>query len=274
MPIFLIGFVVSNKYIGATFFFSMLFFAMSFIIGLGSISFQNELYNQHHFSNQQEFSNEKESLIKFRVEKELKATAYQDRYEVEIRSFDTIDCLGKAVLYVQKDSAVGSLSIDNIYKVKTLFRTIKKPMSPYGFNYKEYLKNQGIHFELNAKYWELYQENSSANSLKGYAASIRKRVNIELRKYGFKDDELATINALLLGQRSSISKELLENYIDAGAIHILAVSGLHVGILLLILNFLSRPLHRFKYGKFMAAVLVITLLWGVCIYCRTQRFRS
>jgi len=69
------------------------------------------------------------------------------------------------------------------------------------------------------------------------------------------------MNALLLGQRQEISKELSDNYSKAGAIHILAVSGLHVGIILLILSFVLKPLERVNKGKLIKLVLVILFLW-------------
>ena len=72
---------------------------------------------------------------------------------------------------------------------------------------------------------------------------------------------MAVINALLLGQRQDISKELISDYSRAGAIHILAVSGLHVGIILLILSSIFKPLERVKNGKFLKTMLIVVFLW-------------
>ena len=69
------------------------------------------------------------------------------------------------------------------------------------------------------------------------------------------------MNALLLGQRQSIDKTVYNNYINSGTIHILAVSGLHVGILLLILNFVFSPLLYFKHGNFIKGLVIFVLLW-------------
>ena len=73
------------------------------------------------------------------------------------------------------------------------------------------------------------------------------------------------IKALVLGQRSTVSKELLQKYTQAGAIHILAVSGLHVGIILLILSILLQPLERLWQGKFIKLFLILVLLWGFAL---------
>lgn len=69
------------------------------------------------------------------------------------------------------------------------------------------------------------------------------------------------MNALLLGQRQSIDKTIYNNYVNSGTIHILAVSGLHIGILLLILNFLFRPLLYLKHGRFLRPLFIVILLW-------------
>src|SRR5690606_24095560 len=73
------------------------------------------------------------------------------------------------------------------------------------------------------------------------------------------------INALLLGQRQDIPEEVYNNYTSAGAIHILAVSGLHVGIILLLINFILNPLENLKNGQFIKLILILLLLWSFAI---------
>ncbi|MGB5419281.1 ComEC/Rec2 family competence protein, partial [Algibacter sp.] len=80
-----------------------------------------------------------------------------------------------------------------------------------------------------------------------------------------KPDELAIINALLLGQRQDISEEVYTSYANAGVIHILAVSGLHVGLILLILSFIFKPLERFKHGKLIKTILLVSILWSFAL---------
>ena len=82
------------------------------------------------------------------------------------------------------------------------------------------------------------------------------------------------MNALLLGQRQDISKELTTNYSKAGAVHILAISGLHVGIILVLLSFVLKPLDRVKKGKFIKLILVISFLWFFCSIGRNVCIRN
>ncbi|TYA81458.1 ComEC/Rec2 family competence protein, partial [Seonamhaeicola marinus] len=73
------------------------------------------------------------------------------------------------------------------------------------------------------------------------------------------------INALFLGQRQNIDRAIYTNYTNAGAIHILAVSGLHVGIIFLILNFLFKPIERLKKGYLIKTIFLLTTLWGFAV---------
>ncbi len=73
------------------------------------------------------------------------------------------------------------------------------------------------------------------------------------------------MQALLLGQKQDISAEVYNNFAAAGVVHILAVSGLHVGLILLLLNWLLLPLDRFRKGRILKGILLILLLWGFAV---------
>ena len=133
--------------------------------------------------------------------------------------------------------------------------------SPYQFNYKSYLATQGIYHQFFVEYNQISRLNSDGITFFGRSAKLITFIQESLQKYNFKKNELAVINALILGQRQEISTELITNYQKAGAIHILAVSGLHIGIILLFISFLLTPLERIKYGKFLKTLCIIFLLW-------------
>ena len=134
-------------------------------------------------------------------------------------------------------------------------------MNPFEFNYREYLKKQNIHHQIILSVTDFIRKNARRKSLRGFAYVIRKRIDQKLENQNLSKEVIAIFNALLLGQRQGISKELFENYKNAGAIHILAVSGLHIGIILLILNYLFKPLEILKGGKTIKLILLIGSLW-------------
>src|SRR5690606_12105522 len=133
------------------------------------------------------------------------------------------------------------------------------------FDYAAYLNKQGIYHQFQLRDSLLIQHLKGTPGLRGKAANFRDNINIELIKNGFKGDELALINALLLGQRQELSPQVYSDFAAAGAVHILAVSGLHVGIILLILKFVFKPLERFRRGKTIKVITIIFCLWGFAL---------
>ena len=85
---------------------------------------------------------------------------------------------------------------------------------------------------------------------------------------GVEGKQLKVASALLLGYRENLDKELVKSYASAGAMHVLAVSGLHVGILYLLLtrifSFLKK-VKKVKNGKFILTILIVSFLWFYAI---------
>ena len=255
----------STKKFQPSLIFTLFFFLISFFIGISSITYKNQLNKQLHYANTSEFAVHKTIQIGIKIEKVLKPTLYFNKYEAKVVQVNSKKTIGRVLVNIKKDTTINVLQINDLLILKTQFKDVNKPLNPYTFNYKKYLQNQQIHHQLQlVKYQFLSLENKN-ETVNGIASKIRTKINVALQKNGFKNNELAVINALLLGQRNTISSDLLKSYSGAGAIHILAVSGLHVGIILLLLLFVFKPLHYFKNGKLIATLLIIMLLWVYAI---------
>ncbi|PIB33675.1 competence protein [Gaetbulibacter sp. 5U11] len=225
------------------------------------ISNSNEDLNKtNHFSNYTS-RDTASTTITFRVRELLKPNAFSKRYYVDIIKLNNNTVIGKALLNVKKDSLQTQLPIDAIYTTALPLVDVKKPLNPDQFSYKDYLEKQQVHYQLYADHTNLLQLQNKTHTLFGYAAKLRNHINSKLNPYQYTNDQLSIINALILGQRQNITKEVYDNYTNAGAIHILAVSGLHVGIILLILNLVFKPVERLKNGKFYKTIILVILLW-------------
>jgi competence protein ComEC len=245
-------FILSNKKIV-----TLLSFVLFFFIGVSATYFSNAI----NYNNYYQHSLKDTSTVVLKVDKVLKSGYYHDKYEVEVTQVDAIKSKGKVLLNVTKDSAIAALKVDELFVVKSSFQEINSSLNPHQFDYKNYLERQGIHQQLFLETHQIKSIGFQDFSLLGISAKVRDQIQESLIKYNFKADELAVINALLLGQRQDISKELISDYSNAGAIHILAVSGLHVGIILLILSWIFKPLERLKNGKIIKTILVVLFLW-------------
>jgi competence protein ComEC len=240
-------------------------FAAVLCIGvLSTITTDETLQSSHYKNSDINLNNYNE--FSFKVEKRLKPDLYNTKYIVRITTLNTIKASGLILLNIKKDSTSYELNIGASYATKHKFVAIQKPKNPFQFNYNKYLKERQVHHQVYSIQTELLAIKSNSKTLSSFADNFRKIINSKLIKAGFRPDALSIINALLLGQRQDISPEIYNNYVNAGTIHILAVSGLHVGIVFLILGFLLQPLHRFKYGKhFIKPTIIVLFLWGFAI---------
>ncbi len=119
--------------------------------------------------------------------------------------------------------------------------------------------------QLSLKLRDLKVIPSEDSNLKSLAWNFREHLISKLKAKGFSKDQLAVFQALILGKRSDINDELYKSYAAAGAIHILAISGLHIGIILLLLNYIFNPQERIKYGRLLKSILLIVILWSFAI---------
>jgi len=254
-------FIRSKEQFHPSFAFSIIVFLISIFVGISTITFNNQKNQSLHYSNNSEFSIGEPLLACIQIRTVLKPSTNYTKYEGSVVQLNNQKTIGRILIQVQKDSVVKQFQVDDSILIKSPFLSIHAPLNPYGFNYKNYLKKQQIHHQIYVNNHQFFALQKKSSSIRGIAATIRTSINKSLKTNGFKNDELAVINALLLGQKNTVTKELLDSYSGAGAIHILAVSGLHVGILLLLLTFLFKPIHYFKHGKLMATLLIIVLLW-------------
>lgn len=238
-------------------FFTITSWFLFVFIGMFMVFLQNDSNKQNYYAKQYSA----DSLITFKVDKILKSNVYYDTYFGAVMKVGNQPTSGRILVNVQKDSVQSTATIGSVFLFKTELNEVQKPLNPYQFNYKKYLEKQGVYYQVFLRNTAFLVKEPKENSIYTIAESIRNKVENALRQNGFKGEELAVIKALILGQRKEISKELLEEYTNAGAIHILAVSGLHVGIILLILTFILKPLEQYKNGKIIKTILVVLLLW-------------
>ncbi len=205
-------------------------------------------------------------IISGKISEELKPTAFSEKFILEAESLilkdSKLETQGKILLNVYHDS-LQKLTLRPGTRVMLTWtpEMIKEPLNPFQFSYSRHMKQLKVERQLTLGPSEILITGYDPN-LREYAWNLREQLILNLKEYDFGNNELAVFQALILGQRRDVSNELYKDYAAAGAIHILAISGLHIGILLLFLNFLLNPIENLKYGRFIKPVLIIILLWS------------
>ena len=244
---------------------SLLVLLMMVFLGVFVSKINIPTFSKSHYSHLEKISDNQSHQLEFIIKKRLKPTAYNHRYYVELLKIDSTRVSGTLLMNLDKESTAENINVSARILTTAVLQNVKPPLNPYQFNYKNYLENLGIYHQIFLKDQVVLAIPQSPKSIMDYAQAIREMFNKRFQKLAFKPTEHALINALLLGQRQDITTDVYEDYAKAGAIHILAISGLHIGILLLILQFIMKPLLYFRHGKFVRLLMILCLLWSFAI---------
>ncbi|UJH66305.1 ComEC/Rec2 family competence protein [Allomuricauda sp. SCSIO 65647] len=197
-----------------------------------------------------------------RISEPLKHTGFSYRYLAEIIQIDQNPARGTIVVNISRETIPKRLYVDDEFVAYGKLNTINPPLNPHQFDYRDYLRKQGIFHELRIGSGQLVQFERQTTTVYGLAQNLRQKIISKLKQHDFGSDEVSVMQALLLGERSELSGETYDNYKNAGAVHILAISGLHIGILLLLLQLLLTPLESLPHGKTLKLVTILVCLWG------------
>lgn len=182
---------------------------------------------------------------------------------VELRqTVDGKSIRGKVLLYLTKTPAALSLDYGDILLVETSLTEIAAPKNPDAFNMQRYMRRRGIFYSgyVGAQSWQKIGR-EEANRVKAFSGHLQKRLTAIFVRCGLSGDEYSIIAAILLGDDDTMEPELKAGYAAAGVSHVLCVSGMHVGIIYMILNFLFKPLDLFRTTMKGKTLLILLLIW-------------
>lgn len=242
-----------------TIFFGLSTYLLSFLIGAATLIVHTDSYQKTNYTQDRSVF-EKPQLLSLVIREKLKGNNTNDRYIAIINQIGTKKYSGKILLNIRKDSVNHNLETGTLLRIKGVLYKNKLPNNPNQFDYGEYLSKKQIYAQL---YTDTDQIDISADLTKDiwyYASKLRTTIIHNLEKNNFHKKELSVAIALVLGQKQDISPDIIQDYQYAGAIHILSVSGLHVGFLLLFLTFILSPIPNTKRGAVLKLILILLCL--------------
>ncbi len=174
---------------------------------------------------------------------------------------------GKAYVYIPNNTRSRKLQAGDMLLMHAKPEIIKNQNNPGAFNFKEYAATQGFYYQLFLpdKNWQLSSVNQSFN-LNIELKKFRRKIFNYYRQSGLNENELAVFSALTLGDKSLLEHDLRQGYVSAGLMHVLAVSGLHVGIIYMVVKFLLKGLMKKRWGTIVRFFVSIAILWGYAMF--------
>ena len=169
---------------------------------------------------------------------------------------------GKFLIYFSKDSASQNLKYGDRIIVNKVLSPIRNSGNPASFDYAQYSAFHNLYQQVYLKQneWILLPVKNK-NLWKSFLFYIRNKVVSILDEYLGKTDESSIAKALLIGYKVDLDKDLVQAYSNAGVVHIIAISGLHIGIIYAVLFWLFTKLPFTKKSKLLRLLFILAGLW-------------
>ncbi len=174
---------------------------------------------------------------------------------------------GSLILYFDQTPATSKLKYGDLIQLKTAISPIPPPANPDAYNFQQVMRYAQIGHQAFPKEndWEALKINKG-NVIHRWAYGFQERLLDIIDKKLKGNKEKIVASALLLGDRSSITPALKAAYAETGAMHILAVSGLHVGLLFLVFSLLLNRLKIKRwYWRYIQSGLLLFVVWAFAL---------
>lgn len=186
--------------------------------------------------------------------------------EGKIISYRTDDVIKKTkipvYLYFRKDSSFKPPSYGHLIITEKIPEEILNKGNPGGFDFHHFAKVKGFSYQLFLNDGE-YRTDSILYKpgYKKILFSIRNQIITQIKKYIPDEQRAGLAEALLIGYRDDLDKSLLKAYTRTGIVHIIAISGMHLGLIFVLLNLFLSPLNRIRFTRLLKPILVLVLIW-------------
>ncbi|NGM64803.1 ComEC/Rec2 family competence protein [Sphingobacterium sp. SGR-19] len=244
-------------------FFPWLFYTQLFLLGIVWIGRALPAHQSRHFVDK-----EAEYLIGVVIDEPV----YREgsiRFPLEIRHIvygeKVSPATGQIMLTIVRKKNVSDLTLS--YGDKLFFRNevteVRAPHNPKQFDYKRYLAHKNIYHQAYIQPADVRLIGSGeGNNMVARALAVRQYFVRKFEQFIIDREALEVCSALILGHRANFQAEILAAFINTGTVHVLSVSGLHVGMVFFLLNFLLGFLNRFPHGRPIRFVLILISIWG------------
>ena len=169
---------------------------------------------------------------------------------------------GNIIIYFKKDSSSKLLQYGSQIVFNKPLQEIKNAGNPGSFDYKQYCLFQNITHQvyLNETEFEVLQQKNK-NLIDAFLFSTRNAVVNILKKFIKSEKEQGLAEALLIGYKDDLDKNLVQSYSNTGVVHIIAISGLHLGLIYWLLLWLTKPIKKNKNLTRLRVLIIVLSLW-------------
>jgi competence protein ComEC len=262
--LFCASYFISKRNKKAKTFFSINSFLLSFFVGICVLLFHTDTFDKSNYTYSKTVF-ENQQFITFTLREKLKSNDYNDRYIGLINSIGDKFYSGRIIVNIQKDSLKNPLIIGNTIRVETTLQRTVSNKNPNQFDYAKYLSDKQIYAQLYCKKSEIKVSRTITKDIWYYSGRLHSTILKNLESAHFNKDEMNVALALILGQQQEISADIIKDYQYSGATHVLSVSGLHVGFIMLFIMFILKPIPNTRKGSAIKLITILISLAGFAV---------
>jgi len=170
---------------------------------------------------------------------------------------------GDILVYFKKDSSLPAIEYGTQIVINKALQPIANSGNIGAFDYQRYCLFHGITGQVFLKereYAILPEKHTSW--LQQTLFNLRNATINNLQKYIPGEDEQGVAEALLIGYREDLDKDLVQAYSNTGVVHIIAISGLHLGMIYAAMVWLFGFFKRYKLIRFIQPLTILFVLWA------------
>lgn len=171
--------------------------------------------------------------------------------------------MGKILVYLSKKQQAQTIpNYGDWILISQLAKPIPPPSNPGSFDYRQYMATQSVYHQLflETGKWKLLPCRSTSD-LKGISIQVKSYLLKRMAESNIGGKEYAVAAALILGQDDWLDYETRSEFSHSGVVHILGISGLHVGILYLVLNFVLSFLNKKPRHQLIKTIIILFIIW-------------
>ena len=168
----------------------------------------------------------------------------------------------KIMLYLEPNVNSKTLSPGDQLIAHTRVNPFKNLGNPDEFDYKGFMKNKGFSGSAYASSHNWVRTGERSHTLRTEALRVRAKILNVYKSFGLNSEAYSFISAITLGYKADLSDDLKEAFRASGTSHVLAVSGLHVGIIYIIIISLFSFLGKRGKALIIKQLLILLCLWG------------
>lgn len=245
----------SKQHIRAALGFGSCTFVLFLFIGMGVVRMHNKLMHPQHFAHK--VTTAQSMRVTFSLETPLRSSKKNYRYVGVLKSINNLAVTGRVVVSFPKTQKRPRFKEN--YAGLVWFIPLQRIPNPGQFDYDSYLKDQSIYGQIFVKKYQNYPKTRTTflEWVPAFHDKIAQRLS-----HALDATTAPIVMALILGQQHDINPTINKDYQLAGAVHILSVSGLHVGFILLLLQLLVKPFPNTKKYRLVKMILIVMGLWG------------